>query len=213
MKTVQNCTNNKFNNHLSNLKNSNEEELKKEKLKSCIDSMGDDLKLKFWIRTLISSYSVIPEIVKTVDKIIEIQASSVSFMSDIFNKNKSTISQVENVIDLTERKNSLLNIYLMSKKMIEHLSEDNRDFLEKKFVFNWSSEEISNYFNISIRTVYRKIDKLIDLICVFCIKNNWSLKFILSQTKSEGWIKEKYLKFVKDYFKNSNYKFEQEKTL
>ena len=92
------------------------------KLKKCIESMGTELKFKFWIKTLISSYGTIPEIINSVDKIIEIQASKVSFSSDVFNKNKSTYSQLEGVIDLTERKNSLLNIYIMTKNMLEQLT-------------------------------------------------------------------------------------------
>lgn len=183
----------------------NENISKKEKLKLCISSMSNEQKFKFWIKTLISSFNTFPEIIKTLDKIIEIQASSLSFASDIYNKSKSTYNQVEKVIDLSERKSSLLNIYIMSKKMIKSLSSDNFEFLEKRFIYNWSSEELAKEFDISIRTVYRKTDKIIDLIYDYCTKNNWSIKFIETQIKEEGWLKEKYLKFVCDYFKNLNY--------
>lgn len=176
------------------------------KLKECIKSMGDETKFKFWIKTLISEQNTLPEIIKTVDKIIEIQASSVSFSADIYNKNGSTISQVEKVIDLTERKNSLINLYVMTKKMLKALSADNHDFLERRFIYNWSAEELSEYYSISVRTVYRKIDTLIKSIYCECLKFKWTLKFIESQTKNEEWLKEKFLKCVSDYFKNNNYK-------
>lgn len=178
------------------------------KLSKCIQMMSNETKFKFWIKTLISSYSTLPEIIKTVDKIIEIQASSVSFASDIYNKNKGTFNQVEKVIDLTERKNSLLNIYIMTKKMTEQLTNEHYEFLERKFIYNWSSEELANYYEISLRTVYRKIDKIIDEIFNYCTKHKWTLNFIETQVKEEGWLKEKYLKFVNDYYKNSNYKTE-----
>lgn len=189
----------------------NDVAIRKEKLKSCIASMNSELKFKFWIKTLICSYNTFPEIIKTIDKIIEIQASSISFVSDIYNKNKSTYNQVEKVIDLSERKNSLLNIYIMTKEMIKSLDKNNYDFLEKKFIYNWSNEELGTYYDISIRTVYRKTDKIIHSIFEYCIKNNWSLRFIENQIKEEGWLKEKYLKLLNEYFKNSNYKIETEK--
>ena len=53
------------------------------KLKECIKSMNAETKFKFWIKTLISEQNTLPEIIKTVDKIIEIQASSVSFSSTL----------------------------------------------------------------------------------------------------------------------------------
>lgn len=181
-----------------------------QKLKECIKNMNDETKFKFWIKTLISEQNTIPEIIRTVDKIIEIQASSVSFSSDIFNKNGSTINQVERVIDLTERKNSLINIYVMTQKMLKNLSADDYDFLERKFIYNWGMEEIADYYSISLRTVYRKIDKLIKIICDECFKQKWTLKFIESQIKHEDWLKEKWLHSVSDYYKNANYKLDQE---
>ena len=72
----------------SKSKHTMESENKNQKLKKCIQTMSDETRFKFWIKTLISCQSTFPEIIKTVDKIIEIQASSVSFASDIFNKNK-----------------------------------------------------------------------------------------------------------------------------
>lgn len=176
------------------------------KLKNYIQSMNDETKFKFWIKTLISSQSTIPEIIKAVDKIITIQASSVSFASDIYNKNKSTYSQVEKVIDLTERKNSLVNIYVMTKEMTKSLTSENYDFMERKFIYNWNVDDLAKYYNISARTVYRKTDKIINDIYTFCINNKWNLKFIEMQTKEEGWLKEKFIKLANDYFKNSNYK-------
>ena len=71
--------------------------------------IDDEQKMKLWIKTLLYAQSSLPEIIKSVDKIIEINASSLSFVTDIYNTEKSTFAQVERVIDLTERKNKLVN--------------------------------------------------------------------------------------------------------
>ena len=189
------------NNQIKNKKN-DDYQLVKEYLRN----VTDEIKFKFWIKTLLSSYSTFPEIIKTIDKIIELQASSLTFASDIYNKNKSTLSQVEKVIDLTERKNSLLNVYIMIKEMIKKLSEDESELLEKKFMYNWSADDLAREYSVSTRTIYRKIDKLIDQIFEYCIKHKWTLKFIEIQIKDEGWLKEKFIKIVNDYIKNINYK-------
>lgn len=185
-----------------NIKKRDDYQMVKEYLKS----INDEVKFKFWIKTLLSSYSTFPEIIKTIDRIIELQASSLTFASDIYNKSKSTLSQVEKVIDLTERKNSLLNVYIMIKEMIKKLSEDESELLEKKFMFNWSAEDLAREYSVSTRTIYRKIDKLIDQIYEYCTKHKWTLKFVELQIKDEGWLKEKFIKVVSDYVKNINYK-------
>ena len=166
-----------------------------------VKNLNNEQKFKFWIKTLLSCYGKIPNIIKTVDKIIDMQASSVSFIYDIYNKEKSTFNQLEKVIDLSERKNKLLNIYVMIKNLIKTLSFNDSDFIEKKFIYNWTADDLAKEFNISLRTVYRKVDRIITDIYNQALRKNWSLAFIESQIKDEPWLKEMFVKQVLEYFK------------
>lgn len=163
--------------------------------------MSNENKFKFWIKTLLSSFQTFPEIISTIDKIIELQASTISFSSDIYNKQKKPFDQYEKVIDLSERKNSILNIYIMTKEMLKKLSYQDFEFIEKRFIYNWGIEELAKEYEVSMRTIYRRTDKIIDQIYKNSIANNWSLKFIESQTNNEDWLKERFLKSVSDYIK------------
>ena len=178
----------KFNLQTTNDSFSNKEniKIKREKIIAYIKGLSDDQKMRFWIKTLLSSYNIFPEIIKTVDKIIELQATSISFATDIYNGESTTYNQMEKVIDLSERKNALLNIFIMTKQIIKTLNTQDFDFLEKKFVFGWNAEDLSKEFNISVRTVYRKVDKLIDEIYHNLKRKNWSLRFLESQIKGEA---------------------------
>lgn len=160
--------------------------------------ISDDQKMKLWVKTLLSIQSSLPEIIKSVDKIIEINASSLSFVTDIYNTEKSTYAQVEKVIDLTERKNKLLNLFLISKNLITSVSDDERLFLKRKFIFNWTAEELADEYNVSIRTIFRKTEKLIESILEKLKRKNWSINFINLQVKNEAWILEKFYHFAKD---------------
>ncbi len=179
--------------------------IKLEKIKHYIENLTDEQKMKFWIKTLFGAYSTLPEIIKTIDKIVELQASSVSFMSDIYNREGSAFDQMEKVINLSERKNNLLNIYLLVKNLYKSLSVDNVDLVEKKYLYNYSVEDLSRELDISSRTIYRRIDRIVDEVYALCKKRNWTLVFIESQLKDEGWIKERFIKIVTEYFKNTNY--------
>lgn len=167
-------------------------------LSNYLKLLNEDQKMKLWIKTLISVQSNLPEIIKSVDKIIEMNASSLSFASDIYNAEKTTYAQVEKVIDLTERKNKLLNIYLISKNLISCVAEDDRVFLKRKFVYNWTAEDLANEYNVSIRTVFRRTEKLIDKIHELTKRKNWSINFINLQVKGENWLYEKFKRFAKD---------------
>ena len=54
----------------------NKKQIKQNNLSAYIKSLNDDQKIKLWIKTLLSVHSNLPEIIKSVDKIIEINASS-----------------------------------------------------------------------------------------------------------------------------------------
>lgn len=172
-------------------------------IENFVKSLNEEQKIKFWIKTLLSSYSTFPELIKTIDKIIELQASTVSFSSDVYNGSKSTYDQVERVIDLTERKNSILNIYFVTQKMLKKINSDDYDFLEKRFMYNWKIDELAGEYNVTARTIYRRIEKLIDEIYHNLKLNNWSLSFIELQVKDEGWLKARYNKQLVEYFKSA----------
>ena len=154
---------------------------------------------------MLSSYNIFPELIKTLDKIIELQASSISFASNIYNSESTTLNQVERVIDLSERKNHLLNLHIMTKEMIRTMKSNDFYLLEKRYIYNWNAEDLAREFEVSTRTIYRKIDKLINDIFIHLKSKNWSNKFIESQIKNEFWLKERFIKFSSEYFKNSNY--------
>jgi len=179
--------------------------VKQNKIKNYVENLSDEQKFKFWIKTLFASFSTLPEIIKTVDKIIELQASSVSFVNDIYNAEKSAFDQVEKVINLSERKNNLVNIYLMVKELYKSLNDENIEIIEKKYLYGCSIDDIAKEMGLSSRTIYRRIDKIVDEVYQFCKNRRWSLMFIESQLKEEGWIKDRYLKIVTEYCKNNNY--------
>ena len=181
----------------------NKKQIKQNNLSAYIKSLNDDQKIKLWIKTLLSVHSNLPEIIKSVDKIIEINASSMSFITDIYNTEKSTYAQVEKVIDLTERKNKLLNLFLMSKNLLSSIDEDDSLFLKRKYIFGWTAEELSQEYQVSIRTIFRKTEKIIEEIFEKAKRKSWSLNFINLQVKDELWLIEKFKRIAKDNMPNS----------
>lgn len=168
-----------------------------------IASLNSEQKTKIWIKTLLNSYKYFPNIIKTIDKIIEMRASTISFSSDIFNSSKSD-NQIEYIIDMSERKKSLVNIYVMISKFFKILPDDMRELAEKKFFDKCTNEDLAIELGISIRTVYRKILKIIDEIYSFCVKNKWSVKFIELQIGNEEWLIERFNHYANEFIYSSS---------
>lgn len=166
--------------------------------------LDDNIKLKIWIKTLLVSYKIFPNIISTIDKIINLQATSLSFTTNIYNYSKSTKSQIDRVIDMSERKKSLINIYLMVTKIFENLSVENKEFAERKYIDKYTNDELAVEFDISPRTVYRRLSRINDEIYSYFKRVRWTVAFVESQVNNEEWLIEKYNYFVKEYISNQN---------
>ena len=168
------------------------------------NSDGDmkKVKTKIWIKTLLYSYKVFPRLISTVDKIVELQASNFSFSSNIFNSSSKLESQFEKVIDMSERKKSLVNIHIMMTKMLNDLPYESKKLVEYKFIDNMTSEDIATELEISERTVYRKIQKVLDEVYGYFFDNRWSLEFIEFQVKNEDWLFDKFNFYFREYLES-----------
>lgn len=164
------------------------------------------VKTKIWIKTLLCSYKVFPRLINTIDKIIELQASNLSFSSSIFNSSSRFENQYEQVINMSERKKSLVNIHIMITKMINDMPYDIKKLIEYRFVDNMTVDDIAVELELSERTVYRKYQKLLNEIYDYFCKQNWSLKFIECQVQDEDWLFDKFNLFYKEYIENQKEK-------
>lgn len=163
------------------------------------NTLDKQTKIKIWIKTLLNSYRVFPNLINTIDKIINLQASSMSFTSNIYNSSKGTELLIERVIDMSERKKSLVNIYLMISKFLDSLSLESRDLVEKKYIDKLTNEELSLEYDISTRTIYRRLNKIIDELYSYFVRMRWSIEFIESQVENEDWLIDKYNYYKNDY--------------
>lgn len=161
------------------------------------NSFSEKLLIKIWIKTLLYSRRTLPKIIETIDKLIVIRASKYSFSSDIFNTSDLE-NQIDVVINLGERKDKLLNIYVMTDKLLSFLPKEDREFAKRKFCDHATSDELAEEFDISVRTVYRKSDGILCSLYASAKQHRWSLKFIEVQVSGEDWLLERFQRYLKD---------------
>ena len=147
--------------------------------------------MRIWVKTLLSIYGSLPNILKLIDSIIAKNAAN-PFGA---NYGESAMDQIDRVINLTDRKNKLLNIYLLIKKMIENVGEDEKKLISYKFVNKITIPALSQKLGCTERNVFRKINNMIDRLAASSIERGWTICFIESQLVSEPWIMENYNMF------------------
>lgn len=147
--------------------------------------------LSGYIKTLLEIRRNLPNIIKIIDKLIERKASmlfpSTTNFTCTYNQ---TLSQVDKVIDLTERKDKLLNLHVITEEMLSCLNKNEQKLLILKYTNKNKIIDIANEMKITERSVYRKVNSLINKIINYLERKNWTTSFLNNQIGNETWIKD-----------------------
>ena len=171
--------------------------------KSEYNKIIEKTKLNVYARVLIDAFRNIPNIVKILDSIIETRASTISPVGPTgFSYN--AFDDIEKVIALTDRKEKLINLYLIAKKMIKSLYPTDQDFLVKKFIQRRNIDDLAIELNINKRNIFRKSNSIITKLCYYLISQNWTADFIEMQIgDDEPWLKDLFKKRAEEYKANN----------
>ncbi len=151
------------------------------------------------IKTLLNVHDNLPNIIKVVDTIIAQKASSPLDGSFIFGDlSGGTYSQMQSVIDLSDRKVSLINLYCLIDTMVASLPHKLQEVVKLKFYKHKRTSYLSEEFDVDERTVFRWANDALLQLLDFCKTSNWSIEFLLCQMEREGWM----LEHCKQNYKN-----------
>ena len=143
-----------------------------------------------YIKTLLEAYKSLPNIIHTIDKIIENRASTLPTSYIYGDSYLATYRSIDKVIDLGERKNKLLNLYVMIEKLLDSLIDKDRKIIILKYVKKCTTEEIAEETKSVTRTIYRRINSALEKLATNALKNNWTSYFIKTQIGNEPWLEE-----------------------
>lgn len=165
--------------------------------------MWDEAKrtqLDIYVKTLFEIYRTLPNVIKILDQIIESRASNAMISNGLFS---STYDEIEKVIELSERKDKLLNLYFIADGMMKMLSEKQRKFANIKFIKKHTTETIAEELGTTKRSVYRCANSIIKQLCLKMLEKKWDSKFIAFQIgENEKWIENIFNSKLKE--ENSN---------
>lgn len=108
--------------------------------------------------TVLVAYSAVPKIVKAYDLAFKMRLKS-SFMSAHLKKGVSTLSLVEEMLEINRRKHLLFLLRSSVENALAAIPQKYRELLILRFLDNKTFQEAAMIQNISVRTAFRRFDR------------------------------------------------------
>ncbi len=199
----KNCINDNIlhENACNNAKNCNKSAKNICKCKSVNDAKR--AQIQAYVKTLFTIYPSLPNIIKVIDNIVLSRASSIVPVRSVYTGVNSTISEIEKVIDMSDRKMKLLSIVGLAREILAVLSVRDYEIVDLKFFKQMKVSSIASRLEIDERSVFRRINKAIDNCVAFCQASKFDQIFFENQFKGEGWIKEIFGKCMSEIKANN----------
>ena len=163
--------------------------------------IGGNMELKVWSKTLLNVYGCLQKLTEEIDKIVLNFALSTGYV----NYDNKTYRDTQKILELTERKITLINIKILIEKCLDKIDLKYCKLLTLKYVDKVSNETIASALNIKYRTYFRKFMQAIDSFASRLKFEGFTQDKIFNLVKKEEWIldiynatKEKELKKGKD---------------
>ena len=150
------------------------------------------MELKIWAKSFFSIYRCLNSLIKSLDGYIDIRAST-CFYSTL---SRLTLCGTEKVFNdittLINKKITLLNVKMLTEKLLSSLPENSARFLVLKYIDGYTFEKTAQSLEISTRTAMRwnisVLNKCADLLRGW----GYSHKKMLDFVDNEKWIVEFY---------------------
>jgi len=157
------------------------------------------MELKVWSKTLLNVYGCLYKLTNEIDKIVLHYALSSGFKNGV----NKTYRDTQNILDLTQRKITLINLKVLIESCLDKLDLQSCKILTLRYVDRMSGETISTALNIKRRTYFRKYQQALNSFSSTLLKNGFDSNNILALVKNEAWIIDVYKAFLdKEISKN-----------
>lgn len=142
------------------------------------------MRLKVWGKTLLNVYDCLFNLANEIDEIIE----KFALNSCNFYGFSRTFQDMQKIIDLSERKKTMVNIKVMVEKVLLDLDDVSCKILTLKFIDKMSHDMIYSALNLKRRTYFRKYNEAVSAFSSKLLAHGYDESFIVKLIKNENWI-------------------------
>lgn len=142
------------------------------------------MELKIWSKTLLNVYGCLNKLTNEIDKIVLNYALSSGYINGV----NKTYRDTQKMIELTQRKITLINLKVLIEKCLDNLDLNSCKLLMLKYVDKVNVETIISTINIKRRSYYRRYQQAINKFSNLLLINGYDAKGIRNLVKDEDWI-------------------------
>lgn len=154
--------------------------------------------MNIWSKTLLSSYRYLDRVANAIDKIVYTRAIN-SFYVSGSNLSFNSINNVsDDILNLTERKITLINLKLVIEEALKKLNPKHSQLLISVFVECRNCYQSCEALNISLRTFFRRQNEAIESFSKALSVAGKAPKDFEDMLQEENWILE-----IKSRYTNS----------
>ncbi len=145
--------------------------------------------MKNWSKTLLYSYRYLETIVETIDDMVK----KISLYSMYYNRknNFDTISQINKLIELNDRKVNLTNLKVIIEECLDCLSVKDLQFVSLFYIDGLNHEETAKAMNVSVRTFFRRKKLALERFTSILSKK-YSIEYFFDNYSEESWLIDFY---------------------
>ncbi len=111
---------------------------------------------KNWSNTTLVAYSLLPKIVKELDRGLKNRVNS-SFQSKHLKLGVSTEQLIDEILQINDEKRKMVNLRFIVSHALEGMRENYRNILVARIIDKKTFQEMSTIFNTTIRTIFRRL--------------------------------------------------------
>ena len=157
-----------------------------------------------WSKTVLGVYRYLPRVTYAFDKIVKTRAYN-SFYGSSNNPGFNDVMNISNaILDLTERKITLINLKLIVEKALKSINSELAKILVLKFIDGKKSTEIAEKFGFCLRTFFRKINTALVSFKKALNRLGYDDLKLFDMLKNEKWILEVYRAYESENWESDN---------
>lgn len=153
------------------------------------------MKENVWAKTTLSVYRYLERICEAIDKLVEKRAMASFYVSSSCFAQNSVMSVANAIINLTERKKTLINLKVLTEKCLENCDEEYAQILIEKYIDGDKFLAIMSRHGYAERTYFRKLSSAESQFTYNMSKLGYSEEKLSSFLAGEKWIIDVYSRF------------------
>lgn len=148
-------------------------------------------------KTILQVYKYLPRIARTYDRLVESKAINSQYTNAYNISYFGTEAVTKAIIDLSERKVTLINLKLLIERALKSMKPSMARILILKFVDGKRCVDLAEYFNVCLRTVFRKLNSALASFSLALKRLGYDESKLKEMLKHEKWISSVHNHFSK----------------